>query len=229
MSTSLDLDQVATHLLRIKEEHGEESFHQALTGLFKGLIGQPTADHYIDSLLERLGNPVDADALKAEVKAAAAAPATAPPDSPASTVLQAIQKEMPNCKTQAHFDLVVQAWEALRLYFDSSYGRDVETAGRAREALNRLLDLAPQLVQLHEKLEDNPEATTNRDFVDAPKQLTEHQTQRALMAELAQLKSRDAVRDWYKQVRVNIDSIVNQQLRNDLFDAIRAKSRAVEN
>jgi hypothetical protein len=225
METNMNFEQVVAHLRKVKTEQGDESFHQALKSLFRALLEKRGADQYIQRLLEEFAVTTSLDELKAEVRASV--PVASP--SPVDVVRNAIEQEMPNCKTQAHFDLVLEAWTALKVYLDSAYGFDRERAEQARAGLNRLLDLAPQVAAAHAKLEENPEATTNRDYLEPARELSEHQKQQTLMTELQGIDSMERLQTWYATVKPALDSIVSQKLRDDLFDAIRMKKRALSN
>lgn len=221
-----NFDQIVAHLHKVRAEHGAESFHHALTGLFRSLLEKPGGDEYIKRLLEEFGVPAETlEAVKAEVHSSARS--TAEPSLDA--VRRAIEVEMPHCKTQAQFDLVIQAWNALRLHLNAVYGFDRPTADQTLEGLNQLLELAPKIAHVSSRLEDNPEATTNRDYVDAPKEVGEHHVQQTLLAELADMKDMTQLQAWYGNVKPLLDSIVSQKLRDELFDAIRAKKQAVIN
>jgi hypothetical protein len=231
----IKLEQMVETLQHIRRNHGDEDFHRALRGLFRDLLWKEGGEAYIERLLQALGQPagVDLEGLKAEARADFEKQTGARSEGatdPVKVLEAAIKQAVPNCKTQAHFDLILNAWQALQLYINAAYGFDQETAAKAREGLNRLLDLAPQLAATHEKLEDNPEATTNRDFIEPPKQTTEAEAQRRLMAEVDKISSLSDLNAWYAAFKPLIDhSIVTRRLRDELLDAIRAKKAALTN
>lgn len=227
----LNLEQVVSHLQKIKRDHGDENYHAALKGLFRDLILKEGGSQYIASLLEKLGDTeFDLESLKTEVqqKGPAEAKAVDTPEAAASVIEQAIQQGMPNCKTKAHFELTLQASEALRVYLNAAFGFDRETSAKAREGLNKLLDLAPELATVTQKLEDHPEATTNRDFVDPPRDYSNEEiTQKTLLEALGTLQSSEDLTSWYSNMKTTLDQINAPRLRNELFDAIRAKKAAL--
>lgn len=225
MEMNMHFDQVVTHLRKLKAEQGDESFHQALKSLFRALLEKPGADQYIQRLLEEFSVTTTLEELKAEVRAAV--PGAKP--SPVDVVRQAIEQEMPHCKTQAHFDLVLQAWTAMKVYLDAAYGFEREKAEQARTGLNRLLDLAPQVAAAHAKIQENPEATTNRDYVEPARELTEHHKQQTLMAELRGIDDMVRLQTWYQTAKPTLDSIASAKLRDELCDAIRIKKIGLSN
>lgn len=230
----INLQQMVETLQRLRTEHGDEDFQRALQGLFRDLLWKDGGEAYIERLLDALGRPagIDLGALKVEGpvrQATPPAPSPAGKESPAAIVEAAIKQAVPNCKTQAHFDLILNAWQAMQTYLNAAYGFDRETADKARAGLNRLLDLAPELAATHQKLEDNPEATTNPDFVEPPKQTTEFQTLGDLLLELNEVASADALREWYERSKPRLNRIVSQKFRDEIFDSIRAKKRALAN
>lgn len=226
----IKLEQMVDMLQRIRRQHGDEDFQSALRGLFRDLLGKDGGEQYIERLLEALGRPagVELAGLRAEAQARQQGAPRAHTEAavgPAQIVEAAIRQAVPNCKTQAHFDLILNAWQALQVYVNAAYGFDRATAAKARAGLDRLLDLAPQLAATHEKLEDNPEATSNPDFVEPPKQMTEFDTLGQLLLELNAIKSKPDLDAWYEQSKARMNGIVTQKYRNELFDGIRAKKR----
>lgn len=157
------------------------------------------------------------------------APSERPPDGAVSVIERAIQQGMPHCKTKKQFELVLQASEALRIYLDAAYGFDHETAAKAREGLNTLLELAPKLATVTEKLEEHPEATTNKSFVDPPPNYSnEESIQKALLVTVATLQTSDELSSWYSSMKTTMDNIQTPRLRNELFDAIRERKAALQ-
>lgn len=228
----IKLEQMVETLQHIRRQHGDEDFQRALRGLFRDLLCKDGGEQYIERLLEALGRPagVDMAGLKAEARARQPEASQAPGGAaagPAQIVEAAIRQAVPNCKTQAHFDLILNAWQALQVYVNAAYGFDRETAGKARAGLDRLLDLAPQLAATHEKLEDHPEATTNRNFVEPAKEMTEFETMYQLLLELNAITSKPELDAWYERSKPLMNRIVTQKLRNEVFDSVRAKKRAL--
>jgi len=229
------LEQMVETLQCIRRDHGDEDFHRALRGLFRDLLWKEGGEAYIERLLLALGQPagVDLETLKAQARAdfEKQQPEARPTGAtdPVKVLEAAIKKAVPNCKTQAHFDLILNAWQALQLYINAAYGFDQQTAGKARAALDRLLDLAPQIAATHERLADNPEATTNRDFIEPPRQMTEFETLGQLLLQLNEIQSMNELQDWYQKSRPRMDDIVNQKFRAELFDSIRAKKQSLAN
>ena len=135
---------------------------------------------------------------------------------------------MPNLKTQAQFDLFMRGFDALQLCLNAVYGRDETTAAQARKALDQILELAPQLAEISEKLEGTPEATSNSAFTGAPKEFSESEKADRLLADLESLKTRDSLIQWYRETEGTRNELITQSVRNRVFDAIRAHKKALE-
>lgn len=225
---NLSYDQIVAHLRIIRAGHGEESFHKALKGLFRSLLEKPGADEYIQRLLTEFSCPVSLAEMKAEVKASLPKGRDLHSDA-VEIVRQAVEQQMPHCKTQAHFDLVLQAWEMLKVYLEAAYGFDLDGMAMARGGLNRLLDLAPQVARAHAQVQETPEAVTNPDYVEPARELTEHHKHATLVTELEDIDSMQRLQTWYASAKPILDGIVNQALRDQIFDAIRAKKQALAN
>lgn len=234
----LNLDELAAHLSGIRSgENGEENFKKALEGLARNLVSDPKGLDFIKSLLEKIKADLDLEALKeaevAKKKAAEAQAAQARVDAEAGNfsdaLLGAMQQQIPGLKTQAHFNLVVNAWGALVAYFNATFASNDDARAQAKDALNKVLDLAPQLANMAEVLEDHPEATRNPDFVSPPKQFTEREKVATLLTELSAITTESALTAWYADKKSVMDTVVSQSLRNELYDAIRTLKNKLSN
>lgn len=225
---NLSYDQVVAHLRIIRASHGEENFHKALKGLFRSLLDKPGSDEYIQRLLTEFSCSVNLEEIKAEVKASLPVSKDLHGDA-VEIVRQAIEQQMPHCKTQAHFDLVLQAWETLKVYLEAAYGFDLDGMAMARGGLNRILDLAPQVAKAHAQVQASPEAVTNADYREPARELTEHHKHATLLVELEGIDDMDRLQAWYMSAKPILDSIVSQGLRDQIFNAIREKKLALAN
>lgn len=234
----LKLEDMVNHLQRLKETQGEDSYKGALQALAKHLLAGDGTTPFLNQLLEALKDTsLDMEALKTEAaeirKKREEAQEQAEKVNAATgqdmnqVMMDSIRQQLPNLKTQAQFDLVISTFEAITLYLNACYGKDTASAVRLREGINKALDLAPKLGEATEKLSDNPEATTNTDFVEPPKQYTEASSQERLLEELESIDSEASLQEWYAENKSVMDGIVSQNLRNKLFDAIRDKRKEV--
>lgn len=139
-----------------------------------------------------------------------------------------LRQALPGLKTQAQYDAVAGAFEAARLIVNAVIEADPTKEKASREALEVALDAVRKTTELSAKLEDEPEATSSKyanAFRAAPAQFTEREEVVAMLAELAELKTRDEVLAWYAQQRDRRERIVSKSLRDELYDAVRAKLR----
>lgn len=144
---------------------------------------------------------------------------------------QALAAQIPNLKTQAQLNLFLTLFDALRSTVNSYYGGDVAAAELARDALVKGLDMAKQMQEIAEKLNEVPEGERSdaaREFTEPAKELHEYDLHKRLNGELAAIKSLEALQRWYTDKRGEIDRIVSPNLRNSFFDSIRIKRKALE-
>jgi hypothetical protein len=144
---------------------------------------------------------------------------------------QALAAGMPNLKTQAQFTLFMTCFDILRSTVNSYYGGDAVAAELAREALNKALDMAKQVPDVVEKLQEIPEEERSeaaKEFTAPAKELHEYDEHKSLIVELAALGTLDELGKWYDTNRSRIDRVVSQNLRNNLFDTIRDRRKQLE-
>jgi dsDNA-binding SOS-regulon protein len=125
----------------------------------------------------------------------------------------------------------MNCFDALRSTLNAYFGGELASAEMARDALNKGLDLAKQLVEITEKLNEIPDEAKSeaaKEFTAPAKELHEYDEHRKLVFELANLKSLEALQTWYAESRQRIDRVVSQKLRNELFDAIRDRRKELE-
>jgi hypothetical protein len=233
----LRVDQIAEHLRKIKDEQGEEAYRQALVGLSKNLLSQGNTAPFIQELLKTLDDSLDLEPLKAEAETIKAkreetkkvVEAVSGGKDMNQVMVETMRQQMPNLKTQAQFNLVMQTFEGLQIYLNAAFGQDNLQAKKAREALNTGLDLAPKLGTIVEQAADSPEIKVNPDFINPPKEFTEVQTQQQLLEEIKAITSSEQLSQWYLANKPLTDSILSTKLRNELFDSIRDKKQSLSN
>jgi hypothetical protein len=141
-------------------------------------------------------------------------------------MLQMLRAQVPNLKTQAQFNVFMACFDALRGTVNGYFGGEMASAEMARDALNQALDLAKGLSEMATKLDEVPDevkSETAKEFDTPAKELHEYDEARALMTELESQGDAASLQRWYDSNRQRLDRIVSQGLRNELFDAIRAK------
>ena len=147
-------------------------------------------------------------------------------------MLAMVQAQVPSIRTQAQFDLFMTAFQALTSVFDSAYTGNSEQWAKAKEVLEKTIEMAPKLQDVVDRLQEIPEderGQKSSDFVAPPKEFHEQDEQRQLLAELSLLSTPNELREWYKNQRSRIDKVVSRQYRDPLFDAIRAKQGDLAN
>jgi hypothetical protein len=213
------IEQMLTQLSTIKERYGETAYQKAANQAAKLLIRQGGEMEKVAR--EVLKDIVDFEALDKEP----ALPKTGglPPD---QMMVEALRQQMPGIQTQAQFNLFMTAFDALRLFLNSTFLNQKEAADKAREALNQALDAASKVTELSEKLSEVPEAATSKaaeDYKQPPLQFQEYDVQKGLLTELIMITTSEQFEQWYIANRGRIDQVVSAHYRNPLFDAIRAK------
>lgn len=224
-TATVNIEVLVSHLNRIREEHGEEAYHKARRGFALGLILKPNGDKFISNAFPDF----DLDELRMEAESQQA---TAEKATPEEMMVGMLRQQVPNIKTQAQLNTFMACFEALRACLNHYFGRNPEGAEKAREALNKALDLAAGMPEIEDQLAEMPDdikSDAAKAFSSPPKEFHEHDKQRALLVELAGILARDELEKWYHKNRQGIDEISDQRLRNELFDAIRLKRKELEN
>jgi hypothetical protein len=214
---------VEDHLRSFRELHGEEAWKAeirrlAIAGIRKG------AKH--ETFWQELTK--DLDWLDWEELLAQAHSEQVTHD-PEQMMAEMLRKQMPGIKTQAQYDAVVGALDAVRLVVNAILEGHKETETSARRALELAFDAVAKATEITRKLEDSPEAATSKaaeQFKDPPAQFTELEDQRRQLAELDAVQTIEELNAWYATTKLRRDKIVTQSLRNTLLDAIRIKKNS---
>lgn len=224
-TATVSIEQLVTQLNRIREEHGEEAYDKARHGFALGIILKPNGDKFLTKAFPDM----DLDALRKEAEASQRAVESATPE---EMMMGMLRQQIPNLKTQAQLNTFTACFDALRTCLNAYFGRNNETAERARGALNKALDMAAELPKIEDQLAEMPDhlkSDTAKAFTSEPKEFHEHDKQRALLVELAGVIDRNELEKWYHTNRQTIDAVSDQRLRNELFDSIRLKRKELEN
>ena len=213
------LSDLVTHFQKIRNEQGEEAYHRAVKNFARGMILKPRGELFLQSAFPDL----DLAAIREEAEKAQPSPPP-PPENPQEVMLNYMKQQVPNLKTQVQFDLFMQCFDALRKAMNAAYGLDKASYEQFKGALDMLMATGLKVSAAVEQLQENPEATTNQDFKQAPKQFEEQDVQSALIIELSLIQSGDDLQQWYTTNKDRIHGqVVSPALRNHLLDSIRAK------
>jgi hypothetical protein len=216
----VQMGDLVTHFEKIRSEQGEEAYQRAVKNFALGMILKPRGDLFLKGAFPDL----DLDAIRAEAEKSKVASPAQPPENPQQVMLNYMKQQVPNLKTQVQFDLFMQCFDALRKAMNAAYGLDKPSYEQFKGALDLLMGSGLKVSQAVEQLKENPEASSNEDFKQAPKQFQEQDVQTALLQELGALKSGDELNEWYTANKDRIHGqVVSPVLRNALLDSIRAK------
>jgi CCR4-NOT transcriptional regulation complex NOT5 subunit len=207
------------NLDKIKEKYGEVAYRRAADEAGRLLLRQDPETARVAR--EVLKDVVDFDKLDKE-----------PPPSPSAQLnpeqlmAQALKQQMPGLQTQAQYNVVMTAFDSLRVHMNAVFMSDKPLAERSKTALLQALEGAVQVTELSQKLGHVPEAATSaasEDFKQPPKMFHEYDVQRGLLTELEQITSLVQFQQWYTANRTRIEMVVSPNFRNALFDAMRDK------
>jgi hypothetical protein len=211
-------DEILKQLETIRREQGEEAYLTTRTSLARLLLGTASGEAFLKETFPDL----DLEPLRKER-------AERPQ---ALDFISLIRAHVPTLKTQAQFDLFMAAFNALTATLTSYFAGGFETGDKTREVLTQTLDAAKQIHGIEDLLSEIPEDQRSPKanvFTDAPKQFSEIEEQRRLLAELDAIRSPAALKAWYANERQRIDGVVTKPYRDVLFDAIREKQDSLSN
>jgi hypothetical protein len=211
---------VDQHLQNFRELHGEEAWKSEVRRLaLAGIRTSPQHEAYWRDLTKDF-DWLNWDELKAQ------ATSETIPRSPDQMMAELLRKQMPGIKSQAQYDAVLGALDAVRLVVNAILERDRFKEAEGRKALELAFHAVDKTTDATIKLEDSPEAASSPAsavFKAPPAQYHESGILDRLMGELSGLETQDDLTVWYAATKSDRDSIVTQSLRNTLMDAIRAK------
>lgn len=222
-TTTVSAKMLAEQLEQLRQKLGDDAYAKARHDIAMGVILKPNGDQFLKNVFPDF----DFEPIRKEAEARQQNPQPSADQSPETMFFEMIQKQIPSLKTQAHFNAFLGSFDALRAVLDCYFRGDSLGAVKAREALEKTLNVAGQLSEVASKVQEIPEEHRSpgmQEFVEPPKQFHEYDDQRRFLVELAGISSSAQLQEWYVKTRPAIDrSIVSQSLRNELFDAIRAK------
>lgn len=211
---------VEDHLQAFRAQHGDEAWKAEVCRLAKEAIRiSPKHEAFWKELTEGY------DWLNWEELRRASIAETGTPD-PERMMAEMLRKQMPGIKSQAQYNAVVGALDAVRLVLNAILEgkRDQEADGR--KALEMAFEITSKSTEITSKLEEVPEAATSKSaeaFRTPPTQFSEYDVLKQLLAELGQITVLRDLTSWYDNTKDRRDKVVTQGLRNTLMDAIRTK------
>jgi hypothetical protein len=233
----LKAENIAAHLKMLRDTQGEEAYRKSIEALARKICHSDQGMALVQGIVAQIGDTsLDLEQLQAESKEAVKqAEEASGEDGPGAlgdnneVFIRALQQQMPNLRTQAHFDLTQSAFQALQVCLNSYFGGDLASAKAAHEGLEKLLDLAAQVKEIDDKIQEEPNVTANEAFKTAPAQYTEDAKVEGFLSDLQGIDDPLKLQQWYSAHKPSMDQVVSQNLRNKLFDAIRNKKKALAN
>jgi hypothetical protein len=219
---------VAAYLDSVRQLRGEDAWKLEITRLTKAALKLRNEKHeaYWRDLTKDY-DWLDFEGLKREVAAEAGDTPTMPSAQNLDEMMaDAVQKQMPGCRTQAQFNTFRTAFDAFRVTLNAIFEGDKGKEAEGRKLLDLAFTAAAQATDISNKLRDVPEAATSKDaeeFKKPPSEFSEYDTQRRLLAELEGCTSVEQLTTWYESTKPARDSIRSQTLRNILMDTIRSR------
>lgn len=212
-------DELLKNLEVLRATQGEDAYLQARDALAAMLINQPRGEDFLKSAFPDL----DLERIRVVAQEVAAKNQAA---TPPNDMLSLIRTHVPHLKSEAQLDVFMLAFNAFTLTFDSYFAGNPEAGDKARTTMDKALDLAQKFGRMEAQVAEIPLEERSAEaskFVDAPKQFTEVDEKNRLMTELGALMTKSGLNEWYRSERKRIDGVVSKTLRDELFDAIRAK------
>lgn len=145
---------------------------------------------------------------------------------------QMVKDRIPGMSSQAQHAAFMSGFDAFCFTMQAICSGNKENEALGQKTLNQAFDVARKATEITDKLRDVPEAAVSEAaeaFKRPPAEFAEAQVQQALLAELAALKTNDALFGWYTLSKERRESVKSQSLRNALYDAIREKHMALQN
>ena len=148
-----------------------------------------------------------------------------------TTMAELLKEQMPGIKSQAQYNAILGALDALRLVLNAILEGNKGKEAEARKALEIALEATAKATEITNKLESVPEAATSKkseDFKNPPVQFHEYDIQRKLLTELERISTLSDLNKWYMNTKEQRDRVVTQNLRDILMDTIRTKKNKLE-
>ncbi len=197
---------------KIRTEQGEAACLEARKTFVLRQLRRPGAEEALREWFPDL----DIDALKNQV--------------PQASVLDALQGMMPGVKTEAQARLAVACFESLKAYLEANFNRDMVGIHMTKDTLDKALGLVANLLYIEDGVQEIPEeqrSSTAQSFISGPGE-QEQEVLQSLLEQISGISTTQELQEWYKSTATAREKVVALDLRNQLFDAIRAKRRSLE-
>lgn len=216
---NLKAHEVRQHLEHIRSTQGDEAYEKARLDFAHTLVLAEGGRAFLSNALQFKQEELD------DIERAARAELAK--KSPEAAMAEMLKMQLPNCKTQAQFNVFMAGFEALRACLDATFAGNKAGADKARALLVKVIDQAEQVTRAAEQLREVPEAAPQgeraADLTEEPIEFHEHDQSRQLMAEVMAIQTRSALDEWYHKNQPRLRRIVDRTLRNEVYDAIRRK------
>lgn len=212
MDAAENLIDFVKYLNDIKATQGEQAWRNEIRSLAKhGLKAGGNNERFWRTVIKDF-DWIDADALLRE-----------PDDYIESEVRK---RKLPENASQAQCDAFLACVDALLIVAGSINNADPENEAIGRRLLDRSIEGFREATKITKTLQETPEAATSpaaEVFKHPPAERDEHQIQRELLGEIEAITDPDRLANWYDESKSRFKGVKTQKLRNEIFDAIRAK------
>ncbi len=140
---------------------------------------------------------------------------------PNQVLIAAMRDRMPSLKTQAQLLAFMAGFDSLCLHLEAIFSGRTDDQKITDKALRDSIDLAYRATVIVERVADTA-VPVDPVFLDAPKEFGERAVAEGLLEELDR-QDAQSLEEWYRASKSKFDNVVTQSLRNQLFDAVRAK------
>jgi hypothetical protein len=218
----MDTGTISTerYLQQYRQAFGEESWRSEVKRLILEAIKTSPKHEVFWKELTKDYTWLDWDSLKQEAQG-----------SIKTTMAELLKEQMPGIKSQAQYNAVLGALDAVRLVLNAILEEDKAKETEARKALEMAFDVTAKATEITNKLEAVPEAATSKkseDFKNPPVQFHEYDIQRKLLTELEHISTLADLNKWYVNTKEQRDRVITQNLRDILMDTVRAKKGMLE-
>lgn len=220
---SINIEALISQLRQVREDKGETAFQEAIQNVAEQIIHQPEGEAFLKAAIPG----INVEELKARMTSKQSAGTGSSPD---ESMRKMLAMQVPNMKTQAQFNAFMVCFDALRATLNADFGGQTASAEMAREILGKALDMAKQVTEAVERLNEMPDEAKSeaaKEFTQPAKELHEYDTCKRLVGELEGLQSSADLKKWWADNRQTIDEVVSTEPRNELMDAVRARRNAL--